>query len=257
MTKRNVKKTSIITSCTESSRCQCSDCIKCSSQTSQTSCSSQTSSQTSCSSHTTCPTQTSSQTTCPTQTSCSSQTTQTSCPTSSQTCTTSQTSCSSQSSSQTSSQSTCPTQTSCTSSSDSITDTEGSVCESSSSSEEILGNRKFNITFGSKCGHLYEKDICGDKAIYVNCKQGPILKLKRGFVYYFNVKQKCDDYSFVLTKNPVGKIGCVAAEPLCDSFDPITHGCAKYHVTSKTPKYFYYQSSNDAFMGGLILVEDC
>jgi hypothetical protein len=134
--------------------------------------------------------------------------------------------------------------------------TDGSSC--SSSSEEVLGKKKFNITFGSKCGHDHEHEIVGNHAIYVNGKLAPILKLRRGYVYYFNIKQKChdDEYAFVLTKNPVGKYHGITPEPLCGSFDPVTHGCVKYHVTCKTPKYFYYQSANAAFMGGLVLVED-
>jgi len=105
---------------------------------------------------------------------------------------------------------------------------------------------------------LYADHITGNRAIHVNGKVAPILKLRRGYVYYFNVKQKCHDgeNSFVLTQNPIGKVGNIEPVPLCNSFDPVTNGCVKYHVTCKTPKYFYYQNANASFMGGLCLVEN-
>ncbi|HSW76916.1 MAG TPA: hypothetical protein VLG50_07710 [Candidatus Saccharimonadales bacterium] len=87
----------------------------------------------------------------------------------------------------------------------------------------------------------------------------PILKLKRGYEYYFNVKQcACDgvyENTFLLTESPIGRYGCLSPCPLKHSFDPITHGCVKFKVTSKTPKYFYYQSSTNSFMGNLVIVE--
>ncbi len=226
---KHCRASSIITK--SESTCDCSACVqKCSSTPT---CSTKTCSST-CTP--TCSTSTCSPSTCSTST-CSTSTCSTStCSTSStSTCSTSSSSCSSYSS------------------------TDGSSC-SSSSSEEILGKKKFNVEFKSKCGHEHESEIVGEKAIYVNGKLAPILKLRRGYVYYFNVKQKgCNDNyenSFVLTKNPIGKYHDITPEPLCDSFDPVTHGCVKYHVTCKTPKYFYYQSASAAFMGGLILVED-
>ena len=234
MPKRCNDNSSIITSKTSSS-CECSVCLQTNTGSCQCSvCQSKTCTNTTCTNTTCTDTKCSNSSTCPTST----------CPTS--TCPTS----------------TCSTSTSSSSSSscDSISSTDGSDCESSSE-EEILGKKKFEIKFGSKCGHDHEHEINGNKAIYVNGKLAPILKLTRGYVYYFNIIQKCsnDDYanSFVLTKNPVGKFGCLTPEPLCDSFDPVTHGCVKYHVTNKTPKYFYYQSASNAFMGGLVLVEDC
>jgi hypothetical protein len=254
MPKHCTKNSSILTSCTSissscpcdeckgvsdtTSACQCPDCQKCSlSRTcDDTSCTTTCKSST-CQSSTSCATNT----TCQSSTTCDSTTT-----------------C--QSSTACDSSTTCQSSTTCDSSSScesSISSTEGSTC--SESEEEILGKKKFDITFEHKCGHLYADHINGNKAIYVNGKVAPILKLRRGYVYYFNVKQKCCDgnydNSFVLTQNPIGKIGCVEPKPLCNSFDPVTHGCVKYHVTCKTPKYFYYQSANAAHMGGLILVE--
>jgi hypothetical protein len=99
-------------------------------------------------------------------------------------------------------------------------------------------------------------DIIGDKAIWINGKQSPVLKLKRGYVYYFNVQQecykKCYENLFFLTKNPCGGPG---ACKLPGSFDAIGSGCIRFHVTDCTPKYFYYQSTTGRFLGGLIIVE--
>jgi hypothetical protein len=120
-----------------------------------------------------------------------------------------------------------------------------------------LGKKKFIITFGSKCGHRYEDDISGQTAIYVNGKLAPILKLKRGYDYYFIVKQnKCgDDYQnfFVLTDSPIGKYGCLPPTPLCNSFLPVGNGCVRFRATDKTPKYFFYQNTSTCFSGGLVL----
>ena len=219
---KHCRASSIITK--SESTCECSACVpKCSTKSSSSTCSTKTCTPT-CSSNTCIQT-------------CSSNTCTPTC--------SSSTHCST----------TCSSTSSSSSSCSSYSSTDGSSC-SSSSNDVILGKKKFNVEFKSKCGHDHESEIVGDKAIYVNGKLAPILKLRRGYVYYFNVKQKGCENSFVLTKNPVGRYHDISPEPLCDSFDPVTHGCVKYHVTCKTPKYFYYQSASAAFMGGLVLVED-
>lgn len=164
-------------------------------------------------------------------------------------------SCSSSSCS--SSSSSCSSSVECSSSDCSfVSSTSGSIY---SEEDIVLGKKKYNVTFGKKCGHVMEDQIKG-KVIYINEHQSPILKLTRGYTYYFNVKQKeCDgkyENTFVLTQNPVGKYECVAPIPLCGSFDPVSHGCVKFHVNECTPKYFYYQSSTSALAGGLVLVQD-
>lgn len=261
MLKRCNKNQSILTSCTASSSCQCCECKPISSACQCPECNPCSSSNTS-----TCNTSSNTSSTCNTSsttTGCSSSSCTPACSSSSSTCTTpcqSSTSSCTTTCTESSDCSSSSSSSSCSSSSSSeccsVSSTEGSTC---SSSEEILGRKKFDITFGCKEGHLYAEHIVGNKAIHVNCKVAPIIKLRRGYVYYFNVKQKsCNgnyENSFVLTQNPIGKIGCVEPVPLCDSFDPVTNGCVKYHVTCKTPKYFYYQNANAAHQGGLILVE--
>jgi hypothetical protein len=123
----------------------------------------------------------------------------------------------------------------------------------------ILGKKKFNVTFGKKCGHRHEHEIEGSHAININGSVGPILKLQRGYQYYFNVKQdKCDGHEnlFVLTENPVGKINGHPPKPLKNSFDAVSKGCVSFYVDNCTPKYFYYQNSNAAFQGGLVWITD-
>ncbi len=166
--------------------------------------------------------------------------------------------CSSSSSSECSSSSSSECSSSSSSSSECsfVSSTEGSAY---SSEDIVLGKKKYNVTFGKKCGHVMADQIEG-KVIYINEHQAPILKLIRGYTYYFNVKQKeCDgkyENTFVLTQNPVGKYGCVAPVPLCGSFDPVSHGCVKFHVSECTPKYFYYQMANASFAGGLVVVSE-
>jgi hypothetical protein len=89
----------------------------------------------------------------------------------------------------------------------------------------------------------------------------PILKLQRGYEYYFNVKQnqcKDDDKNlFVLTENPVGEINGCPPKKLKGSFDATGCGCVKFFVDCCTPKYFYYQNANGSFQGNLVIVSDC
>lgn len=125
--------------------------------------------------------------------------------------------------------------------------------------EKILGKKKFCVTFDHKKGHRFADEIKGDKTIHINGKNAPILKVKRGYVYYFSVEQKKHhgnyDNLFVLTKSPVGLYEGQCPKPLTNSFDPVGNGCVKYFVNSKTPKYFYYQSTTHAFLGNLVIVE--
>lgn len=120
-----------------------------------------------------------------------------------------------------------------------------SYSESSKSCPPILGKKKYIVSF--------------KKTIYIDGKKTPILKVRRGYVYYFNVTQeKCHGYYenlFLLTKNSPCHCG-KAPIPLKNSFDPVGNGCVKYHVTKHTPKYFYYQSATNPFIGGLVLVID-
>jgi hypothetical protein len=125
--------------------------------------------------------------------------------------------------------------------------------------EKILGKKKFCVTFDHKKGHRFADEIKGDKTIHINGKNAPILKVKRGYVYYFSVEQKPHhgnyDNLFILTKSPVGLYEGQCPKPLPNSFDPVGNGCVKYFVNAKTPKYFYYQSTTHAFLGNLVIVE--
>lgn len=125
--------------------------------------------------------------------------------------------------------------------------------------EKVLGKKKFCVTFDHKKGHRFADEIEGDKTIHINGKNAPILKVKRGYMYYFVVDQKQHhgqyDNLFVLTKSPVGLYEGHCPKPLNNSFDPVGSGCVKYFVNSKTPKYFYYQSTTHAFLGNLVIVE--
>jgi len=172
------------------------------------------------------------------------------------------------------SSSTCATDTSCSSLTSECCESSSS-CESSMSSTsgsdyssgccpeplDILGKKKFKVSFGKKCGHRYEHQISGDSCIYINGSVAPILKVQRGYEYYFNVKQdQCNgDYKnlFVLTDSPIGEYNGCPPEPLKGSFSPVGSGCVKYFVDCHTPKYFYYQNANASFQGGLVLVTDC
>lgn len=125
--------------------------------------------------------------------------------------------------------------------------------------EKVLGKKKFCVKFDDKKGHRFEEEITGNCTIHVNGKNAPILKVKRGYIYYFAVEQKKSngiyENLFVLTKSPVGYYNGQKPIPLTGSFDPVGNGYVKYFVGKNTPKYFYYQSSINAFLGNLVIVE--
>lgn len=252
-----------LTSCSSSLSCTPSTCTNSSTCTPSSTC---TNSSTCTTSSTCAPSCTS---TCTTSSSCT--------PSCSSTCTKSSTckpsSCTKSSNCTSSSEcsseeSTCETESSCTATCGSDTTTCDTTCESEYSTsgcsyteeETCLGKKKYVVTYGKKCGHHMEDDIVGKNVIYINDHQTPVLKLTRGYTYYFYVKQKeCNgkyDNTFVLTHNPAGKVDGIVPVPLAGSFDPVSHGCVKFHVSQCTPKYFYYQSSTNGFIGGLVVVQD-
>lgn len=232
-------------SCTTDSSCSFSTKTDCSST------------KTCSSSSTCCPSSTS---TCSTTSGCSTSTNTTCCPSTCETSSCSTTNpCSSSTSCSSLTQTCCSSSSSC-SSSESSTEgsefSEGSCCPQD---VEVLGKKKFKVTFGKKHGHRHENLNCDDTAIYINGQLAPVLKLQRGYEYYFSVKQnECSKHKnyFVLTENPVGKIGDKQPIPLKNSFDPISCGCAKIFVDCCTTKYFYYQNANGSFQGNLVLVTD-
>lgn len=141
------------------------------------------------------------------------------------------------------------TSTSCSDSSDSYDwcSSSSSSCSSSYSSSSS-GCSSSSSTPCKK----YKVTFCDN--IHINGKKQPVLKLRRGYDYYFYVKP--DGYNmFVLTTSPVGLYDGMTPSPLPNSFYPIADGVVKFKVTENTPKYFYYQSTTEMLAGGLIVVK--
>lgn len=117
--------------------------------------------------------------------------------------------------------------------------------------------KKFVVTFGPKEGSQWADYNTGNESIYVNSKNGPILHLYRGNTYFFCVEQGntggVRQYSLILSDSPAGGPG---SHLIHNSFAPLAHGCGTFKIDAKTPRYFYYQTNTQAFMGGLVIVHD-
>lgn len=131
---------------------------------------------------------------------------------------------------------------------------DSSSSSSSSSSEDKSKCRKFVFDFGCKDGHPWAQYNSGSQSIHVNGQNGPVLKLKRGYTYYFCAKSHIDGgHGLILTNSPAGGN---QAERLPHSFKPCNKGCVVFHVDHKTPKYFFYQDVKNQFAGGIAMVSD-
>lgn len=132
---------------------------------------------------------------------------------------------------------------------------------SSSASSSSSRGKKFVVSFGPKEGHQWAKYNESDESIHINGKNGPVLHLYRGSTYFFCVEQSnvSDDSSedakhfFFLTDSPAGGIG---SHSIQGGFAPVSKGCICFKVDKCTPRYFFYQSSRQAFEGGLVIVHD-
>jgi hypothetical protein len=77
------------------------------------------------------------------------------------------------------------------------------------------------------------------------------LNLIRGHTYYFNVKT--GNQPFFFTEDPAGG---PCAKRLCGTPEAVTCGTVCLRVGRELPKTFYYQSSCNEFLGGLVIVHD-
>ena len=129
--------------------------------------------------------------------------------------------------------------------------------DSHSHSHSHKKGKKFVVTFETKSGSHWEDYNTGDHSIWVNGKNTPILHLYRGNTYFFCVEQHTGntgtDYSLILTDSPVGGTG---ANIIPGGFPPLMNGCATLKVDHHTPRYFFYQTDTQQFMGGLVIVHD-
>lgn len=133
----------------------------------------------------------------------------------------------------------------------------------SSSASASSRGKKFIVSFGPKEGHQWAKYNRGDESIHINGKNGPVLHLYRGSTYFFCVEQcnvsdlsdssSDDKHFFFLTDSPCGGVGSQAIQ---SGFAPVSKGCVCFKVDKCTPRYFFYQSSCQAFQGGLVIVHD-
>ena len=116
--------------------------------------------------------------------------------------------------------------------------------------------RMFNITFVDKEEHPQSSLIPdGFPAIAVNGTVGGRLKLRKGYIYYFNVKPNpiYPDVHFYLTTDPYG-----GPDNYVDSVGntiPIASGAFNLDVDRNLPPKFYYQLKEAANAGGNCIVD--
>lgn len=117
--------------------------------------------------------------------------------------------------------------------------------------------KQYVVEFKSVNGHKWIDNIGSEYSIHVNGYNGPVLKLRRGVTYRFEVKPT-PGYTFMLTDSPIGRDvhNNKTPKPVRGGFDPVASGAVEFVVTEKTQKYFYYQCKNHQCIGGLVTVVD-
>lgn len=113
--------------------------------------------------------------------------------------------------------------------------------------------KRFCVTFGPKKGHPWEKYNCGSESCWVNSKNGPSLKLKRGNNYIFEVEQN-DNHEIVLTDSPKGGECLVPLKNI--EIVNSTDDSFCFTANKKLPIIFFYQCKMHECEGGVVYVFD-
>lgn len=112
-----------------------------------------------------------------------------------------------------------------------------------------IKKKKFTIELSKKQGHPFQEYIEGTQALWVNGKPGPILHLYPQIEYYFDIR--CDE-TIILTMSPFGG---EKAKTIPGGFES-SKGIVKFEVCKETPRFFFYQSTEEKGIGGLIIVHN-
>ncbi len=121
------------------------------------------------------------------------------------------------------------------------------------SNTHINKTKKFVISFNSKNGHPWAHYNKGQKSIYINGKNGPVIHLYKGYTYIFCVEENKEGHSFILTDLPNGG---PSSRPLLNAFEPVSKGCVKFLVNDAIPRYLFYHDTKNEYAGGLVIVHD-
>ena len=129
------------------------------------------------------------------------------------------------------------------------------TCEDKTSGTPSITKKgkKFTVTIGSKVGHQWSRYNPNESSYHINGKNGPVLHLYRGQTYFFDIQQEDSEHSFVLTNKPDGGEGSLL---IANSFAPTSNGVVSFNVDESTPRFFFYQSINERYMGGLVIVHE-
>jgi hypothetical protein len=125
----------------------------------------------------------------------------------------------------------------------------------------------YNVELVPKEGYKLAHRIKGDYVFSVKDRLAPTFHVYIGctYVFYFTPPDDLElpePYTFFFTIDPIG--GPMGQEPTDDpdysppvlpgTSDPIMTGNITLTITDETPRQFYYQSTTDTCMGGLIVV---
>lgn len=127
-------------------------------------------------------------------------------------------------------------------------------CDTSSDTYSETCDYSYDDTTGYKGKKLFIFDVKveeGKRVIYVNDKRKPILRIKRGYKYLFQLNNLNSD--LVLTMNPVGMWNGKPPKPL-NGTKIANNGTFEMKADESVPKYFYYHLVNAQFAGGIAIV---
>lgn len=112
------------------------------------------------------------------------------------------------------------------------------------------------VTFGKRVKPSWSTALNMGMCIFIDGKEAPILQMRRGVTYVFEVVQKGTDHTFVLTKNSMGAnphTGPVL--PINGAPEAVSSGEYRYSCNESSPNGFFYQSSKDPLYGHQVRVD--
>lgn len=114
-----------------------------------------------------------------------------------------------------------------------------------------------NVELLNKIGHPLAYRIRGDFCFAVDGTKGKTLYLERGFTYIFNLTNffgNEEKHNLYFTLDPLGgsRINPIAI-PRDSIIGPFT---ISLYISKLLPSIFYYQSTSDTALGGLIIIKE-
>lgn len=108
-----------------------------------------------------------------------------------------------------------------------------------------------NVATDLKAGHPWENRIKNDMCYVVDGVKGKTISLVRGYTYIFNITDP--KHSFYFTSDPLGGS---RIKPIILPNDAYSGNTISLYVSKVLPTAFFYQSTSDTAMGGIVVIEE-